>query len=163
MSQHVADQSFLPNLPGFRSRPPNTGSKKHYFKLVNGSVFLKDENLPGAGPEDDNNSVGTLGQSTITKARKMLHTSKAAAILNFTAYFEETLPSSPDPLIRSCNIFFYTEDGSLKVVEKPQANAGVTQGTLVKRGVILKSNGTPVMEEDFRPGQGLMIFARHYM
>eukprot|EP01031_Cornospumella_fuschlensis_P027408 gene27408-33102_t len=161
MSQHLVDQSFLPNLPGFRARPRNTGSKKHYFKLVNGAVFLKDENI--VGPDDDNNSVGTLGQSTVTKARKMVHTNKASAILNFTAYFEETIPTSPDPLIRSCNILFYTEDGSLKVVEKPVANSGVTQGTLVKRGVIHKPNGTPIMEEDFRPGQGLQVFARKYI
>jgi hypothetical protein len=154
------DPKFLPNLPGYRSRLGQTGAKKQFFKVQEGEVFLKEEYMPEFVPnDDDGTSVVTLGNSTISKARRMLNPASQSAILNFTAYFEENAIGER-PQVRHCHIYFYTEDGSIKVVEKPQMNSGVAQGTIVKRNVIKKPNGTPIIEEDFQPNANINIYGR---
>lgn len=164
MSLHTAtiDTNFLPNLPGFRPRPSPSGSKKQYFRLVGGQVFLKDEYIPPL-TDDDAQSVGTFGGSTtISKARKLVAPDRTPITLNFTVYFEERPEGQRTTQIRVANILFFTEDGSLKVVEKPQENAGVSQGTIVKRTIINKPNGAPIVEEDFGTGATITIYGRHF-
>lgn len=163
MSIHTntIDPTFLPNLPGFRPRAVRAGPKKSYFQLVNGTVILKDEYIAPA-TDDDAHSIATFGSATVSKARKLVNPANQAITLNFTAYFEEYVEGERLPQVRVCNIYFYTEDGSLKVVEKPQQNSGVNQGTIVKRSIINKPNGTPIIEEDFQTGSTLVIYGRNY-
>eukprot|EP00599_Poterioochromonas_sp_BG-1_P008054 CAMPEP_0173153042 /NCGR_PEP_ID=MMETSP1105-20130129/12611_1 /TAXON_ID=2985 /ORGANISM="Ochromonas sp., Strain BG-1" /LENGTH=414 /DNA_ID=CAMNT_0014068875 /DNA_START=125 /DNA_END=1368 /DNA_ORIENTATION=- len=157
------DPKLLPNLPGFRPKGPQTGFKKTYFKLVDGQGFLKDEHVPPLGAlEGDEGSVSSFAHTTISKARKQLSLQNANIILNFNAYFEERVEGSHKSQVRSCNIFFYVEDGTLKVVEKPVLNSGVSQGTLVKRAVINKLDGTPFVEEDFHIGEWISIYGRNF-
>jgi hypothetical protein len=166
-SSHQIDPKFLPNLPGFKPKGPNTGMKKSYFKLVEGQVFLKDEYIPTTTSLDgDEGTVGSLGNtlanSTVSRARKQLALTNANVILNFSAYFEEKVEGRNQTQIRQCNIFFYVDDGSVKIVEKPQLNAGVNQGTLVKRAVVFKLDGTPFAEEDFHVGEWVTIYGRNF-
>lgn len=151
--------NFLPNLPGFRPKLPVGGGKKSYFKLVDKQVFLKDEYIPQF---DDEGSIGSFGASTVSKARKQVADSSKNVILHFQGYFMETVEGSPEPQVRNVNVYFYVEDGSIKVVEKPQMNSGVTQGTIVKRAVIMKEGGNiPITEEDLRVGECITIYGRH--
>jgi EF-hand domain-containing protein 1 len=84
-------------------------------------------------------------------------------ILHFNAYFMETTDGNREPQVRNVNIYFYVEDGSIKVVEKPQLNSGVSQGTLVLRSVIMKEGGqSPFTEEDLLIGECITIYGRHY-
>lgn len=163
MSLHTStiDPNFLPNLPGFRARPHQSGGKKQFFMLVGGQVFLKDEYIPPA-TDDDAHSVGTFGSATINKTRKLTAPSVQPITLNFTAYFEECPEGERVPQVRVCHIYFFTEDGSLKVVEKAEQNSGTNQGTLVKRNIIMKENCTPIVEEDFQTGSVITIYGRTY-
>jgi hypothetical protein len=169
MSLHsTIDPKFLPNLPGFKPKAPQTGFKKSYFKLCDGQVFLKDEFVPQAaggsldGDEASLTSFAPSASQTISKARKQLALQNANVILTFAAYFEESVDGSNKPQVRQCNIFFFIEDGTVKIVEKPQMNSGVSQGTLVKRSILYKPDGNPYMEEDFRIGDSIRIYGRTY-
>jgi EF-hand domain-containing protein 1 len=84
--------------------------------------------------------------------------------LTYQAYFEERPidASAAGTQVRKCNIYFFMEDGSLKIVEKPQLNSGVSQGTLVRRTVIAKPDGSPITEHDLVVGETLTVYGRHY-
>eukprot|EP01038_Epipyxis_sp_PR26KG_P005599 gene5599-7728_t len=156
-----SSNSFLPNLPGYRSREIKKGPKKSFFKLVNGQVIQKEDYLPplGSSGEDDGGSLASVGSPSKTKR---LYLDDIGKILNFQAYFEE-LPDNGDPVrIRKCNIYFYLEDKTLKVVEKPQINSGVSQGTLVRKSEINKPSGLPFSPEDFQIGSQVVIYGRTY-
>lgn len=156
------DPKYLPNLPGFRPRPARGGFKKHCFDLVNGESVLRSKYIV-APNESDDLSVTSIGNTIVTKARKHLLTDQPNIILNFLAFFEETQDlRSNTPQIRYCNIYFYVENGTIKVVEKPQSNAGLTQGTLVRRTVVAKPDGNPYSEEDFQTGNVITIYGRRY-
>lgn len=82
--------------------------------------------------------------------------------LTFQAYFEERPIDSNSVQVRKCNIYFFVDDGTLKVVEKPQLNSGVSQGTLVQRSVIAKKDGSPITENDLVVGEDVVIYGRVY-
>ena len=56
-------------------------------------------------------------------------------ILRFNSYFLEDVVAEriEHQRIRRCHIFYYLEDDSIMVVEPAIANAGIPQGTLVRR------------------------------
>lgn len=114
------------------------------------------------GDGADDASTMTFGSQTVSKIKKnyMLD----SLTLTFQAYFEERPDNShaKNAQIRRCNIYYYVNDGTVKVVEKPQPNSGVTQGTLVARTVIVKPDGMPLEAEDIRIGEELVIYGRHY-
>lgn len=150
----------MPNLPGYRTQPQKPTGKKSFFKLVEKQVFLKDEYIPQT--DGDDASVSSFAASTISKARKQISDENRNIILHFHGYFMETVEGSPEPQVRNVNIYFYVEDSTIKVVEKPQINSGVSQGTLVRRAVIMKEGSTiPIAEEDLRIGECVTIYGRH--
>lgn len=153
------DPKFLPNLPGFRPRPNNSGKKRHCFDVVNGQVFLRPDFIPENSIAEG--SVASIGSSIVQKARKQLSLEQKV-VLNFLAYFEEVVDEKSPPQVRYCNIYFYCEDGSVKVVEKPQINSGVPQGTLVKRAIIPNQDGSVMKEDDFHVGRVIVIYGRSY-
>ena len=162
-STGFVDPKLLPNLPGFRAKTIKTGFKKSYFSLVDGHTFLKDEFVPPPGAlEGDEGSVASFANTTVSKARKQLALQNANIILNFSAYFEEYIEGSNRPQVRHCNIFFFVEDGTMKIVEKPVLNSGVSQGTLVRRAIVTKADGNPYVEEDFHIGDVLTIYGRTF-
>ena len=157
------DANFLPNLPGFRSSGPKTGKKKHFFSIVNGQVVEKDGMFPSLGydPADDA-SVNSIGNTTATLHKRRPTMAMTNMTLTFQAYFEERPIDSTSGAsqVRKCNIYFFIDDGSLKIVEKPQLNSGVSQGTLVRRAVIPKADGSPITEYDFVIGENLKVYGR---
>jgi hypothetical protein len=160
------DKNFLPNLPGFRSKAPTCGKKYHFFQIVNGSVIEKDGMLPvGNGEMMDDASVNSIG-NTVAYLSKHQHGSRTdlgGLTLTFQVYFEMTKAENSDVgQVRKCNLYYFVEDGTLKVVEKPQLNSGVSQGTLVRRAVIPKEDGTPITVADLVVGQELVLYGRSF-
>jgi hypothetical protein len=164
MSLHSSaiDPKYLPNLPGFRPRPLHSNPQKiSCFDIVNGESYLRPQYIPQSQIPADDASVTSIGNTIVTKARKQVLSPKNV-ILNYSAYFEERVEGSSMPQVRSCNIYFYVENGTIKVVEKPQVNSGVSQGTLVRRTVIARPDGNPYCEDDLRIGNVLGIYGRYY-
>lgn len=54
-------------------------------------------------------------------------------MLAFDAYFQESINEvfGYNHLVRKCKIYFYLEDGTIKVVEPKVANSGIPQGKWV--------------------------------
>ena len=111
---------------------------------------------------DDNSTTISIGNYSPSKTKVKGIKESNDPILCFNTYFEEKVDGKNELQIRVCNLYFYTEDGSIKIVEKPVLNAGVTQGTLVRRAVILKNDGTSICEDDIMVGCRLQIYGRYF-
>ncbi|XP_003385995.1 PREDICTED: EF-hand domain-containing protein 1-like [Amphimedon queenslandica] len=63
------------------------------------------------------------------------HVSFDKKVLNFDAYFKQTVHESPDEYyrVRYVKVYYYLEDDSISVVEPPKENSGIPQGKLIKR------------------------------
>lgn len=86
-------------------------------------------------------------------------------VLCFMAYFNLVSPNGAidaTKKARKVNIYYYVEDGTMSIIERPQLNSGVPQGTLCARSVVWKSDGNPVGEEDFTIGGSVEIFGQTY-
>lgn len=59
-------------------------------------------------------------------------------VLRFNAYFDETVENSQTEKIRyrKCVIYFFLEDGSIKITEPRVENSGMPQGAFLKRHVV---------------------------
>lgn len=156
---------YLPNLPGFKPHEKKPGIKKKFFEKIGQFSIMKYEE-----PEDfqsttgglDSQSVLSIGVSSRGKTRAFTPLETAdRSVLTFQSYFEETLDGSK-PLIRKCIITFYVEDSTLQIVEKPTKNSGLLQGTVVKRSLLMKQDGSPYNVYDFQLGAELVIFGRRY-
>ena len=132
-------EGFLPNLPGFRAREYHSGTKKSYFTLVDGKPFLRRE------VQVDNSSLNLADDASLTstslvsstsslnvRPKLRTHIENVNIILAFNTYFEEQVPFASsrgnENRIRKATIYYFTEDGTLSVVEKPQKNSGMPQG-----------------------------------
>ncbi len=157
----------LPNLPGYKPHKPPKAQKTQAFTFVNGQIFLKDEALPAVEKSAiDSQSVVNIGASQSSALLKA-KTNKSENInitLTFQAYFEEMFEKGDhdEVRIRKCNIYFFLENGTMAIVEKPQLNSGIPQGTLVRRGIVHKPDGTPYAPEDFRLGEEISVYGRNY-
>lgn len=155
---------FLPNLPGFKAREMSSGFKKSYFAKTDGVIFVKDES-PMMGGGLDEGSVGTFNTSMLSRSGKKT-LGNPDIILTFHAYFEEAANApgnNTDRIrIRKCNIYYFLEDGTISIVEKPQVNSGIPQGKLVRRSVICRSDGLPFTLDDFQLGEPVNIYSRIY-
>ena len=125
--------NLLPNLPGYRPKKLPTGFKKSHFEFVEGSSFLKDDatanfapSMTGSNDEESTLSIGVMKKKTAVQ--------DFGVVLTYLAYFEEKPEGLPDGhrQIRKVRIFYYLEDDTMKIVEKPEINSGTTQGTLVR-------------------------------
>jgi hypothetical protein len=161
------DNNFLPNLPGFRPQQHHSGVKKHFFSIVNGQIIEKDS--PSTLPmivngELDDASVVSIGNTTASLNKRKPRLNVDNLTLTFQAFFEEhPFDSNPNASqVRKCNVYFFTEDGSLKIVEKPQLNSGVSQGTIVQRAVIPKPDGSAITERDLVVGEDLVVYGRTF-
>lgn len=163
--------SLLPNLPGYRPNASNahkdTHKKQNIFDLNNGMVMIKDTYLPSiAVPEfgeEPSLSSFQIGSMSPTKRPQTHNILDDAVVLTFHAYFEEKPIDNPGKVnIRKCAIYFTLNDGTVKIVEKPQLNSGCTQGTLVKKSTATKDNGELLVASDLKIGAEISIFKRKY-
>lgn len=160
-------QIALPNLPGYSAHKPNTGAKTQSFTFVNGEIFLKDGALPALDPGkslEDTQSVTNIGASQMLSKKTIKRDDQVNITLTFQAYFEEEAEAGEknEVRIRKCNIYFFLENSTMCIVEKPQMNSGIPQGTLVRRSICHKPDGTAYGPEDLRLGDDIIVYGRSY-
>ena len=154
---------LLPNLPGFKPREQKSAMKKKYFQKVDGVSFYKDE-FPQLGSFIEEGSLASIGSASImSKTRPTTSIENTKMVLSFQAYFEEELADGAElKRVRRCNINYFLEDGTMQIVERPQINSGLAQGTLVKRAICYDTYGNPYTINELRLGDELVIFSRKY-
>jgi hypothetical protein len=163
MSSHL-DLVPLPNLPGYKPNKQKSGSKVKSFDLVNGEIFLVENTLPKIEQSlEDSRSILNIGAGN-TAGGKMAAEENVNITLTFQAYFEEMVDmgDGEEMRIRKCNIYFFMENGTITVVEKPQMNSGLAQGTLVRKGIVHDANGKALTPDDFRLGAEVTMYGRAY-
>ncbi|XP_075235583.1 EF-hand domain-containing family member C2-like isoform X2 [Lycorma delicatula] len=72
-------------------------------------------------------------------------------VLKFDAYFQEMIPevAGYNHIIRKCIIYFFLEDGTIKVVEPIVKNSGIAQGCLMSRQRIRLPNASACRIDEF--------------
>ncbi|KAF5401090.1 EF-hand domain containing 2 [Paragonimus heterotremus] len=136
----------LPFLPG-NAFDRNLGKEKfhksHYLKQHNDVVYQYGIDKVGIGGEklpgqriDAPTSVYPSGIGSQLPA--WLAFDKQA--LSFDAYYQESVNERREEQyrIRRCKVIFYPEDDTIQVVEPRIANAGIPQGTIIRRHRISK-------------------------
>lgn len=156
----------LPNLPGYRAHKKAAGGKVKSFDLVNGEIFLVGEaGLPKIEQQslEENRSILNIGSGS-TANMKMAPPENVNITLTFQAYFEELVEQGDgeEMRVRKCNIYFFMENGTIAVVEKPQMNSGLAQGTLVRRGIVHKPDGKAYTPDDMVLGSEIVMYGRAY-
>eukprot|EP00602_Paraphysomonas_sp_CaronLab_P006236 CAMPEP_0185024950 /NCGR_PEP_ID=MMETSP1103-20130426/8101_1 /TAXON_ID=36769 /ORGANISM="Paraphysomonas bandaiensis, Strain Caron Lab Isolate" /LENGTH=486 /DNA_ID=CAMNT_0027558049 /DNA_START=121 /DNA_END=1578 /DNA_ORIENTATION=+ len=151
---------LLPSLPGYKAHPIRTnGAKKQYFMTLNGHKFVKDD--CGDSPDCElsaSASIATLGSSA--SAKFFPSSNVDSSVLNFTATVADVHDYSANPRSRRCSILYYVEDNTVKIVEHPQPNSA--SGTLLRRSVVVKENGSPLTLDDLQYGEDVVIYGRVY-
>ena len=92
---------------------------------MNAEIFLCDSTLPKIEQSlEDSRSILNIGESSET-TKKLPKEENVNMTLTFQAYFEEVVEmgDNEELRIRRCNIFYFMENGTIAVVEKPQMNS----------------------------------------
>ncbi|GAB4821744.1 hypothetical protein N2152v2_008790 [Parachlorella kessleri] len=165
----MASQEPLPKLPGYQISPPLSLAgaafhKKQTLVWKNGYA-LPVETAPAAPsstltPAQASNdwqqllphhlttytavtaNVAVMNRSNPAKdPPKWLEYDKK--VLRFFGFFQEVVPDSREETwrVRKVVILLYLEDDSLQVVEPPETNSGLPQGTFIRRHKIPRSGG----------------------
>ncbi len=154
----------LPNLPGYKAHKRGSGKKQKSFDIVNGEIFLCDSTLPKIEQSlEDSRSILNIGDASGT-TKKLPKEEDVNMTLTFQAYFEEVaeMGDKDELRIRKCNIYYFMENGTIAVVEKPQMNSGLAQGTLIRRGIVHNPDGKPYTPNDLRLGAEVVMYGRSY-
>ncbi|XP_064639145.1 EF-hand domain-containing family member C2-like [Lineus longissimus] len=162
----------LPFLPGnsFNQRlGKNKFHKSHHFDMNNEvAMLVGGETKPGIGGDPLRgqrlkpvNSTYPCGAGSKLPAWVAFD----RQVLCFDAYFQEAVDEKREEQfrIRNCKIYFYLEDDSIQVIEPRIKNAGIPQGTLIRRHRIPRS--PPNDEEfynveDFNIGKEICLYSR---
>jgi hypothetical protein len=155
----------LPNLPGFRIKDPISTTKKTSFNLINGEIFeMLDQSQhmerSKSGPTlPEDRSVLNIGSTlSLTKSQSKGILSKslqnAGVTLTFQAYFTEIVPTTGAEVkrYRKCILYYYVENFTMMIIEKPTLNSGIPQGKILKKAIVTKEDGTPYLPEDLYIG-----------
>lgn len=125
---------------------------------------MKDESSVGQGL--DEGSMVSFSSATVARTGRKVNAENINVTLTFHAYFEEAADAPGNntdrPRIRKCNIYYFLEDDTISIVEKPQMNSGIPQGKIVKRSVITRPDGSSMTLDDLRIGESVVIYCRAY-
>jgi hypothetical protein len=159
---------FLPNLPGYRPKEYRATAKREMFRIIDGSVFPKEINpvpLLRSGGINEEASLMSIGTSMSMMARphSRVNVESVNLVLTFNCYFiHNDVVDQRFNGTRKCNIYYYVEDGTLSIIERPTENSGLSQGTLVKRSIVFNADGTQITVDDFQIGGVITIFGIDY-
>lgn len=153
---------YAPSLPGYKPHPQRENNKKIcYFKTVNGNKFVSDRDNSGSAPPlAPSSSIASLGSSSSGKF--FPSSCSDSEVLNFTATVVDTPLDSDIARERRCSILYYVTDGSIKIVEHAQINSGTPQGTLLRRCIVVRDDGSTVTLDDIQYGEDIVIYGRVY-
>lgn len=134
----------LPSLPGF-SVPAHKENhhKPSSFSIVSGMMM-------------EGKMVGNKAAFDLTKDRM---------VLRFYGFFKEAVVETnlENYRIRKAVIYYYLEDDSCHIIEPRQDNAGIPQGTLVRRHRFPAVGGGYVKPADFRVGSTFTVYGKTFM
>jgi len=152
----------LPFLPG-NSFNKNVGKtkyhKSHHFDYANEVSMMVGAEKPGIGGETllgqkykPRNTVFPKGDGSNLPAWVAFD----RQVLCFDAYYQEAVHEKREEQyrVRNCKIYFYLEDDSIQVLEPRLKNAGVPQGTLIRRHRIPRP---PPNEDEFYTAEDFNI------
>jgi len=144
----------LPFLPGnsFNASLGKTKHhKSHHFDVCNDTSMMVGEAKPGIGGEPlpgqkckPRSSKFPAGEGSNLPAWVAFD----RQVLCFDAFYQEAVHERREEQyrVRNCKIYFYLEDDSIQVIEPRFKNAGVPQGTIIRRHRIPKP---PPNDDDF--------------
>lgn len=163
----------LPYLPG-NSFNKNLGKeafhKSHHFDYCNDVSMLVGIEKPGIGGElllgqkvKSKHSVYPRGEGSNAPAWVAFD----RQVLSFQAYFQEAVHEKREEQyrIRACKIYFYLEDDSIQVIEPQVKNAGIPQGTLIRRHRIplpAPNDDDFYSVEHFNIGNEIVLYGRKF-
>ncbi|GMI32057.1 hypothetical protein TrRE_jg13361 [Triparma retinervis] len=120
---------------------------------------------------NDNNSVSTWGGNFNDDASSVVSaypshdntTPLPPVLLFYGYYFEDIIESNMESKrIHRCELYFYTEDGSIEIIECKQENSGMPQGNVLRRRKVEKRGGEFVGINDMKMGGVVEIYSRGY-
>jgi len=163
---------LLPNLPGSYPNSPTSRSgtaqgdfrkSRQTFTKIAGVPFVM-EPLPPVTAFDGPQGTLVLPPRTASPSGKRIMNQSIGPILRFEAFFEEmALHTRLETVrVRKCSIFFYEDDNSIMIVEQPQLNSGMPQGTILRKTVVSKPDGTFYNPQEFRIGSRVQIYGTVY-
>ncbi|KAH7947697.1 hypothetical protein HPB52_015207 [Rhipicephalus sanguineus] len=85
-------------------------------------------------------------------------------VLHFQGYFREEVDNSPleQYRVRPVDIFYFLEDDSISVREPKQENSGLSQGCVLRRHRIRKSDGRCFHWSDLNVGNAISLYGITY-
>merc|ERR1712110_406897 len=161
----------LPFLPG-NSFNKNLGKtkyhKSHHFDQANEVSMMVGAEKPGIGGEallgqkyKPRNTVFPKGDGSNLPAWVAFD----RQVLSFEGYYQEAVHEKREEQyrVRKCKIYFYLEDDSIQVLEPRLKNAGVPQGTLIRRHRIPRpppNEDEFYTAEDFNIGSEINLYSK---
>jgi len=163
----------LPFLPG-NNFNRNLGKvqyhKSHHFDYANEVAMNVGESKPGIGgdilpgqkPRPNNSAIprgtGSALPTWVAFDRQ---------VLCFDAFFMEGVHEKREEQyrVRQCKIYFYLEDDSIQVTEPRLKNAGIPQGTLIRRHRVPRpppNDDQFYTVEDFNVGHEISMYSRTF-
>jgi len=103
------------------------------------------------------------GSSLCMKQPDPAHMALDRKVLRFKGYFTEDVHQSKEETSRprKCVIYFFLEDGTVCIVEPRCQNAGMAQGTIVRRHLVPKADGSGTVQMcDLVLGQVLHVYGK---
>ncbi|XP_005096411.1 EF-hand domain-containing family member C2 [Aplysia californica] len=161
----------LPFLPGNsfnKSLGKTKHHKSHHFDYANEVSMMVGAEKPGIGGEPllgqkykPRNTVFPKGEGSNLPAWVAFD----RQVLSFDAYYQEAVHEKREEQyrVRNCKIYFYLEDDSIQVLEPRLKNAGVPQGTLIRRHRIPRpppNEDEFYTAEDFNIGSEINLYSK---
>jgi hypothetical protein len=112
----------------------------------------------GFGSEED--SLRSCIGSLRVEAPKQRHINPDAPVLVFLA---SIVSSNLDDQTRKFVLSFYTDDGTVKILEPPIRNSGFVGGLFLSRQKCKKRSGEPLTEADFAVGRIVEVGAHSFV
>lgn len=175
----MAPAMEVPCLPQFRTAKPGAEARPlpQLLKIVTG--------VPGVYEDARESTLTDVPAGTVSAFDGPLDASEAKPhqvavseaplrlpawvaydrkVLRFFAYFKEAVTERREEnhRFRRCTIYYYLEDGSMRIDEPKEDNSGIPQGVFLKRHRVPKADGTPVSFEDFVIGGTLEVYGRSF-
>lgn len=168
----------LPNLPGFVPNKHRAAPKGQTLKFN----AEGDPSISTGGPGGDEPMFFGAGKKEwdgdVTRSKAREAAARAAEInavvsgaselsawhvLTLRAYWKEELATGNFPhRIRELLLLYYTDDNTLEVREKVTANAGLPQGTFVKKHKVPKGKDGFITDRDLVPGRSISVYGRQF-